>query len=157
MAGVLVAALREAFDRDSERLEIERQEIESQQRRAEQALRFERLRQATDRQVGQIRATAAVAVLVWMTSAVFAMVRAHALGTPAAVLLGLGWAGLLAALGASFAAYRRVATGLADAPGPVRPADGVAPAGHRAALAAWLALAGFALTALALLVSLIQR
>ena len=35
MAGVLVAALKEAFDRDSARLELERIQIEAERRRAE--------------------------------------------------------------------------------------------------------------------------
>src|SRR4051812_44069368 len=49
MAGVLVAALKEAFDRDSTRLEMERSQIEGERRRAEEALRAELRRQAGER------------------------------------------------------------------------------------------------------------
>ena len=41
LAGVVVAALKEAFDRDSARLELERSHIEAERRRAEEALRAE--------------------------------------------------------------------------------------------------------------------
>ena len=39
LAGVVVAALKEAFDRDSARLELERTQIEADRRRAEHAAR----------------------------------------------------------------------------------------------------------------------
>ena len=55
LAGVVVAALKEAFDRDSARLELERTQIEADRRRAEEALRAELRRQAADRLVGQLR------------------------------------------------------------------------------------------------------
>ena len=56
MAGVLVAALKEAFDRDSTRLEMERSQIEAERRRAEEALRAELRRQAGERALGQLQA-----------------------------------------------------------------------------------------------------
>ena len=52
MAGVLVAALKEAFDRDGTRLEMERSQIEAERRRAEEALRAELRRQAGERRSG---------------------------------------------------------------------------------------------------------
>ena len=56
MAGVLVAALKEAFDRDSTRLEMERSQIEAERQRAEEALRAELRRQAGERALGSAAA-----------------------------------------------------------------------------------------------------
>jgi len=49
LAGVVVAALKEAFDRDHQRLELERQHMAEERARAERALRLELIRQAGDR------------------------------------------------------------------------------------------------------------
>ena len=46
MAGVVVAALKEAFDRDTRRLELERDQLDAERERAERALRLELQRQA---------------------------------------------------------------------------------------------------------------
>src|ERR1700694_3470366 len=48
LTGVVVAALKEAFDRDSRRLDLEREQVEAERVRAERALRLELLRQAGD-------------------------------------------------------------------------------------------------------------
>src|SRR5512132_2588594 len=40
LAGVLVAALKEAFDRDRTRLELEQAQLEAERRRAEDAMRL---------------------------------------------------------------------------------------------------------------------
>src|SRR5262245_45621452 len=58
LAGVVVAALKEAFDRDSTRLELERSQIEAERQRAEAALQAELRRQAADRVLGQLRLVA---------------------------------------------------------------------------------------------------
>src|SRR5215213_1727498 len=55
MAGVVVAALKEAFDRDSRRLELEREQAAGERERAERALRLELQRQAGDREIGRLR------------------------------------------------------------------------------------------------------
>src|SRR6266498_4894579 len=47
LTNVVVAALKEAFDRDHARLELERAQIEAQRKRAEDAMRLELRRQAT--------------------------------------------------------------------------------------------------------------
>jgi hypothetical protein len=57
LAGVIVAALKEAFDRDSRRLEMEREHVEAERDRAERALRLELLRQAGDRDCASSRAS----------------------------------------------------------------------------------------------------
>jgi hypothetical protein len=69
LAGVVVAALKEAFDRDSARLELERSQIESERRRAEEALRAEVRRQAADRLLGGLRLIAIVSAGTWGLSA----------------------------------------------------------------------------------------
>src|SRR5213075_3493350 len=51
LTGVVVAALKEAFNRDHARLELERAQLEEQRRRAEEALRLELRRQAIDREL----------------------------------------------------------------------------------------------------------
>src|SRR4051812_31060703 len=65
LAGVVVAALKEAFDRDHQRLELERQQLEAERQRAERALRLEMLRQAGDREIGRMRLVAGVALAGW--------------------------------------------------------------------------------------------
>src|SRR6187399_3218507 len=49
LTNVVVAALKEAFDRDHARLELERAQIEEQRRRGEETLRLELRRQTVDR------------------------------------------------------------------------------------------------------------
>src|SRR5437870_9713724 len=66
LAGVVVAALREAFDRDSRRLELEREHMDAERQRAERALKLELLRQSADREIGRLRLIAAVAVATWV-------------------------------------------------------------------------------------------
>src|SRR5881628_55010 len=61
MAGVVVAALKEAFDRDSRRLELEREQLAAERQRAERALKLELQRQAGDREIGRMRLLAGVA------------------------------------------------------------------------------------------------
>src|SRR6185369_13257388 len=60
MAGVVVAALKEAFDRDTRRLELEREQLAAERQRAER-LRLELHRQAGDREIGRLRLLAGVA------------------------------------------------------------------------------------------------
>ena len=55
LTGVVVAALKEAFDRDHARLELERAQLDEQRRRAEEALRNELRRQAAEREVARLR------------------------------------------------------------------------------------------------------
>src|SRR3970282_1752547 len=64
LAGVVVAALKEAFDRDSARMELERSQVEAERRRAEQALRAELHRQAAERALAHLRMVAVIAVAV---------------------------------------------------------------------------------------------
>ncbi|MGE3513167.1 MAG: hypothetical protein AB7N65_30270, partial [Vicinamibacterales bacterium] len=53
LAGVVVAALKEAFDRDHQRLQLEREHRDAERTRAERILRLELLRQTGDREVAR--------------------------------------------------------------------------------------------------------
>src|ERR1041385_5184148 len=68
LAGVVVAALKETFDRDSHRLELEKAQIEAERERNERMLRLELQRQAGDREIGRLRLLAVVAVAAWMST-----------------------------------------------------------------------------------------
>src|SRR5947208_2232966 len=68
LAGVVVAALREAFDRDSHRLELEREQLAAERQRAERAMRLELQRHAVDREIGRLRLLAGIAVTAWFAT-----------------------------------------------------------------------------------------
>ena len=153
MAGVLVAALKEAFDRDSTRLEMERSQIEAERRRAEEALRAELRRQAGERALGQLRLIAVMAIGAWALSAVLsAWMPGMRDGVPR-VLLGTGWVLALGALATALAGWQRIAAWAADAATAGSPgADTLhAPA---AVAAPWLLIAALGLTAASLLAAL---
>jgi hypothetical protein len=99
--GVVVSALREAFDRDHQRLELEREQMEAQRDRADRALRLELARQATDREVGRLNLLASTAVAGWIGTLFFTAVFPPGT-TPARLALGLGWLLLTLALAATF-------------------------------------------------------
>jgi hypothetical protein len=108
LAGVVVAALKEAFDRDRTRMELERTHIESERRRGEDALAAELRRQATDRAVGQLRLIAVMAIAAWMLSAALAVMLPGMRGGVPRALLGTGWALAFGALGCTFASWRHI-------------------------------------------------
>ena len=111
LAGVVVSALKEAFDRDHQRLELERQRLEEERERAERLLRLEWLRQAGEREIARLRVLAAVALAGWLGT-LFLVARVTANGTFGRVMLGLTWLLLLTALAAAFSAQSRVAAEL---------------------------------------------
>ena len=144
LAGVIVAALKEAFDRDSHRLNLEREQLAAERERAERALRLEMRRQAADREVGRLRLLSGIAVASWIGTLFFS---ARLIGGPAGarVALGAGWLLLLLAFAAAFTAQSTVADAAARIDeSPV----GSGPAG---ALALWMIVAGLAVIALAVL------
>jgi hypothetical protein len=150
LAGVVVAALKEAFDRDRARLDLERAHLESERQRAEDALRVEIRRQSADRALGQLRLIAVMALGTWMLSAVLGVwLPGMRQGTPR-LLMGIGWALAIGALGCAFAAWQYVSTWSADARG----APGATPVHPAAAAAPWLLIAALALTGAALLFAL---
>src|SRR5262245_7793450 len=139
LTNVVVAALKEAFDRDHARLELERAQIDEQRRRAEEALRLELRRQTVDREIGRLRLLAGTALVGWIAS--IGVLFVHEGSMPFRVVLGTGWLLLLASLGAAFNAQGRVNAERIDKP---EPADA-------GALPLWLLLAGLAATAVSLL------
>lgn len=147
LAGVLVAALKEAFDRDSARLELERSQIEAERRRVEQALRADLHRQAAERVLAQLRLIAVTAVAAWALSAALAVWLPGMRGVAPRTLLGAGWAAAFAALGCALAGSRRIVAWPVDAV-----ADRSDPA--TAALAPWFLLAALASIAASLLLGL---
>ena len=134
LTNVVVAALKEAFDRDHARLELERSQIEEQRRRAEEALRLELRRQAIDRELARLRLLAGVALIGWIAS--IAVLFIHPSGVASHIVLGLGWLLLLGALGTAF-----------NAQGRVNKLENV----DAGALPLWLMIAGLAATAISLL------
>ena len=140
LTNVVVAALKEAFDRDHARLELERVQIEEQRRRAEEALRLELRRQTIDREIGRLRLLAGTALVGWIAS--IAVLFMHQASVPSRAVLGAGWLLLLGSLGAAFTAQGRVSIERIDEPERV----------DAGALPLWLLVAGLAATAISLLV-----
>ena len=68
LTNVVVAALKEAFDRDHARLEMERAQLEEERRRAAAALQAELRRQAIDRELGRLRLLVGAAMVGWIAS-----------------------------------------------------------------------------------------
>lgn len=151
LAGVVVAALKEAFDRDSRRLELEREQMEAERRRAERALRLELLRQAGEREIARLRLMAGVAAASWLGTLFFsARLIGGALG--ARVALGIGWALLLAALAAAFAAQSSVGVTLARMGESLDRTEPV-PSPAAGALAPWLIVVGLAVVGVSVLIA----
>jgi hypothetical protein len=150
LAGVVVAALKEAFDRDSKRLDLEREQMEAERLRAERALRLELARQAGDREIGRLRLVAAVAIVSWIGTLFFSS-RLMGGDLGARIALGIGWVLLLGALAAAFAAQSQVA----DALGRIgQGSESGEPVPHSLAgsLAPWLVVIGLALVGVAVLI-----
>jgi hypothetical protein len=139
LTNVVVAALKEAFDRDHARLELERAQIEEQRRRAEEALRMELRRHAIDRELARLRLLAGTALVGWIASIVVLFV--HPSDVASRVVLGVGWLFLLGSLGAAFTAQGRV---------NMQPSDRTERV-DAGALPLWLMIAGLAATAISLL------
>lgn len=149
MTGVVVAALKEAFDRDAHRLELEREQMERERVRAERLLKVDLLRQAGDREIGRLRLMAAVAVGSWFATLFFSP---RLVGGPVTVrvLLGAGWLLLLAALSLSFTAQSSVGRALATLDEPSVRHDDLG-AGITGAVVPWLIVIGLAAIGLAVL------
>jgi hypothetical protein len=149
LAGVVVAALKEAFDRDSRRLELERAQLEAERERAERALRLELLRQSGEREITRQRLLSGAAGATWIGTLFFSSRLTS--GPPAARLaVGIGWVLLLFALAMSFVAQSRVAAWLNRSIDSADP-RGAAPSGAAGVLALWLMVLGLALVGLAVL------
>ena len=148
LAGVVVAALKEAFDRDRARMELERSQIEAERRRAEEALAAELRRQAAEHALGQLKLLAIMAITMWMLSAALAVwLPGMRAGLPRG-LLGLGWALAFAALGCTFAGSQAISRWTAS------PVSSAPPSGGGATVAPWLLLLALASTGASLLAAL---
>ena len=144
LAGVVVAALKEAFDRDHARLELERAHMEEERRRADEALRLELRRQSADRELGRLRLLAGAAMVGWIASVAMAAMRAATASVPARIVIALSWLLLLGALAAAFMAQRHV-----GAYAPEREKEPATVPAGTAAL--WLLVSGLAMAAISLL------
>jgi hypothetical protein len=155
MAGVVVAALKEAFDRDTRRLELERDQLAAERERAERALRLELQRQAADREIGRLRMLAGVAIAGWLVTLLLAIWPGSRMVATitARVALGGGWLLLGAALAASFSAQARVAAVLDALSAGGGDSRGSAMSGPAGAAALWLIVAGLTLVGLAALIA----
>lgn len=145
LAGVVVAALKEAFDRDKARMDLERETLEVDRARAERALQAELRRQAADRTLTQLKLIAVFAGgLLFVSGALAALIPGIRDGAAAAVLGG-SWAAALGTLGCVFAAWPQVSVWAEGTSGEVR---------HQGiALAPWLLLAALALGGASVLIA----
>jgi hypothetical protein len=150
LAGVVVAALKEAFDRDTRRLELEREQVEAERARAERTLRLELLRQAGEREIGRLRLIAGVAVASWLGTLFFSTRLVAGGPGPKAAIAG-GWLLLIGALASAFVAQSRVAHTLDAVDDPALRASAVA-SGLPGAIAPWLVVAGLATIGIAILI-----
>jgi hypothetical protein len=144
LTNVVVAALKEAFDRDHARLELERAQLDEQRRRAEEALRLELRRQASDRELGRLRLIGGAALVGWIASVLLVVIRLDAMAAAARGLSAAGWLLLLGSLAAAFSAQGRLTSASSDPSASIEPgAGGVA--------ALWMLIAGLAVSAIAVL------
>jgi hypothetical protein len=144
LTGIVVAALKEAFNRDHARLELEQAQLAEERRRQEEALRLELYRQAADRELGRLRLIAGTALVGWLASVALVIVHAGA-STSSRVIVAGGWVFLLAAIATGFTAQGRVGVSTAAH-------EAVIDAGPAGAASLWLLIGGLALTAASLLV-----
>ena len=152
LAGVVVAALKEAFDRDTRRLQLEREQLNAERERAERALRLELQRQAGDREIGRLRLLAGVAVASWIGTLFFSS-RLMGGGAGARVMLGGGWLLILAAFALAFTAQSNVADALAALARDDDASSRSVSSGALGTLAPWLIVGGLALVGLAVLIA----
>jgi hypothetical protein len=152
LAGVVVAALKEAFDRDRARMDLERAQMDAERARAEEALRAELRRQSAERALGQLRLIAAMAFGLMMVTAALGVWMPGMRGMLPRLLLGSGWLLAIAALGCAFAAWQHISAWTATASGTVQAA--ASPDHPGAAAAPWLLLGALGLTGISLLTAL---
>lgn len=144
LTNVVVAALKEAFDRDHARLELERAQLEEERRRVAAALQAELRRQTADRELGRLRLLAGGAMVGWIVSVAIVAGGFASTTASARALLVLGWLLLLAALGAAFTAQGRIGA-------PASNESQTVQTGAAGVAALWLLITGLAATATSLL------
>src|SRR5678815_4057406 len=95
LTNVVVAALKEAFDRDHARLELERAQMEEQRRRAEEALRLELRRQAADRELARLRLLGGAALIGWIAAVALVVARLGTSSVASRSISAVAWLLLL--------------------------------------------------------------
>jgi len=143
LTSVVVAALKEAFDRDRARLEMERAHLEEQRLRAEAAMRMEMRRQAAEREAGRLKLLGGAALIGWLASIAVIVTRVGQTTAVSRIVMGVGSLLVLSALGCAFYAYGRI-------PAPAAAETRMA-SDPTSAAAIWLLLSGLTLTATSLL------
>lgn len=151
LANVVVAALREAFDRDRARFELEREEREAVRAQAEREMRAARRQQVGFQTISQVRMLAAISVTVWVASAAAAGLLAPIGSTPT-WMLGLGWLSLGGALGAAFVTHQQLTGWMSHEPDPSASAE--PPRTTARLLLPWLVVSGFLVSAASVLLAL---
>ena len=146
LAGVVVAALKEAFDRDKARMDLERETVEAERARAERALQAELRRQAADRTLLHLRMIAVFAGCLLLVSGILAAWIPGMRDGAAAIALASAWGAALGALGCVFAAWPKVSSWAAGSAPDEQQSGAVS-------LAPWLLLAALALTGAGLLLA----
>ncbi len=146
LAGVVVAALKEAFDRDKARMDLERETIEADRARAERALQAELRRQAADRTLTHLKLIAVFAGCMLLVSGGLSAWIAGMRDGAAAVALAAGWGAALAALGCVFAAWPQVSRWASGSSVEVQESGA-------ASAAPWLLLVALALTGASVLLA----
>lgn len=111
LAGAAVATLKEAFDRDHQRLADDREQREADRKRAERLLRLDLARQAGDRELTHLRWLGTLALVSWMGT-ILLVVAASGWNVGVRITLGMGWACLMAALATAFVAQSRLVQAL---------------------------------------------
>ncbi len=152
LASVVVAALKEAFDRDTRRLDLEREQLAVERKRAERALQLELHRQAGDREIGRLRLLAGVAVIAWIATLVWSA-RLIGGSAGARASLGVGWLLLLSAIAASFIEQSRVSAAVDALANGDDSRRGAIRSGASGAFALWLMICGLVLVGLAALIA----
>jgi hypothetical protein len=143
LTNVVVAALREAFDRDHARMELERAHLDEQRRRAEENVRLELRRQAVDREIARLRLLAVAALVGWVVPVVLLVSRSQQPSGPSLVVLISALGLLLGSVGAAFSAQANV--------GALARESDAALKTTAASASLWLLIAGLALVAGSLL------
>ena len=147
LTNVVVAALKEAFDRDHARMELERSHLDEERRRGERLLGVELRRQAVDRELSRLRMIAGAAMVGWIASMAMLVARLASASTPARILVAAGWLLLLGALAAAFNAQPKVTVALEENRASERTSD----AGLAGTAAVWMLVTGLGVTAVSLL------
>ncbi|HEY1913431.1 MAG TPA: hypothetical protein VGG73_21070 [Vicinamibacterales bacterium] len=152
----MTPSVRDEIERERLQLLRERDERERAERqRAELVMMLELQRQAGERELARLRLLAGIAAASWIATLALATMHDHAMasGLAARIVLGFGWALLLAAFALAFVAQNNVASSLAAmSSGDARAMKRGVSSGVAGGFPVWLIVAGLMLAGLAALV-----